>query len=831
MRGADCNTDHYLVRSKIRLALRSQRLRRFQSNQRRFNVQKLRDPSVRAQFERKVSDAISNEIADLSVDAIWESLKSTLSKVSSEFLGFDEQRTPDWFRESSDVISRLVSEKTILLEAAMNDPKNHVKRKELNWARRSLATKLRDIKNKWWREKSERLQQFADIRSHKEFFAGLKAIYGPVIKKNHVVLNPLNGHQVSQSNDVMQIWKEHFAQLLNQRTPIDWPTINSLAQAPPKLSMNVKPIMEELQKAINQLCNGKSPGADGLPAELFKSGGPILHHALLNLVHKIWSEECTPGDFKSSTVIPLYKGKGDKKSVDNYRGISLLSCAGKLLARILVNRLNAEILEKVTPEEQCGFRESRSTIDLIFVARQIQERCREQRTPLYTLFVDFKKAFDSVNREALWTVLGKFGCPEKFVNIIKALYTGSTARVQSGGLTSEEFEILTGVKQGCVLAPTLFSIYLTAVIKMAFDGDDGGIQFDYRLDGRLFNRSRFNAKSLVHQTAVKMLMFADDCALLATSEEELQRLTTAFATTAAKFGLVINIAKTFSLFQTVFSDHRRTPNIKIGDQIISNCSDFCYLGSTLTEDLSIDKELRRRVAKAAAAFGALERRVWGSHDLKIETKLLVYKSMVLSALLYGCETWTVYRHHVRYLDRFHLNCLRRIIGIKWQDRIPDTEVLRRACSTGMEATLVLYRLRWAGHLVRMDHTRLPKRLLFGQLHDAKRPRYKPKRRFQDLIKDDLKQAEIDRDSWESCAHNRASWRSLIHQGIKKLNEHQLKTRELQRAVRKRLLSASVLGARAPLCCEVCNRTCQGRVGLVAHQRTHSQSLAKRARIS
>ena len=156
-------------------------------------------------------------------------------------------------------------------------------------------------------------------------------------------------------------------------------------------------------------------------------------------------------------------------------------------------------------------------------------------------------------------------------------------------------------------------------------------------DYRRFNRSRFNAKSLVHQTAVKMLMFADDCALLTTSEEELQRLTTAFGTTAAKFGLVINIAKTFSLFQTVFSDHRHTPNIKIGDQIISNYSDFRYLGSTLTEDLSIDKELR-------------------------------------------------HRHHVRYLDRFHLNFLRRIIGIKCQDRIPDTEVLRRASSTGMGAT-------------------------------------------------------------------------------------------------------------------------------------------------
>ena len=196
------------------------------------------------------------------MDAILESLKSTLSKVFSDFLGFDEQRTPDWFRESSDVISILVGEKMMLLEATMNDLKNHVKQRELNWARRSLAAKLRDIKNKWWREKSKCLQQFANIRSHEEFFAGLKAIYGPMIRENHIVLNPLNGHNVSQFNDLMWICKEHSAQLLNRSKPIDWPTINSLAQAFPKLSMNVKPMMEELQKEIEQLCNGESPEAD-----------------------------------------------------------------------------------------------------------------------------------------------------------------------------------------------------------------------------------------------------------------------------------------------------------------------------------------------------------------------------------------------------------------------------------------------------------------------------------------------------------------------------------------------------------------------------------------
>ena len=127
--------------------------------------------------------------------------------------------------------------------------------------------------------------------------------------------------------------------------------------------MNVEPIMEELQKAIRSF---------------------IMHHALLSLMHKNWNEGCTPRDFKATKVIPLFKEKKGNKSVETYRGISLLTYAGKLWTQILANRLGVENLEKVTPKEQCGFQESRSTIKIIFVARLIQGRCRKQRTPLYT---------------------------------------------------------------------------------------------------------------------------------------------------------------------------------------------------------------------------------------------------------------------------------------------------------------------------------------------------------------------------------------------------------------------------------------------------------------
>ena len=240
------------------------------------------------------------------------------------------------------------------------------------------------------------------------------------------------------------------------------------------------------------------------------------------------------------------------------------------------------------------------------------------------------------------------------------------------------------------------------------------IQFEYRMDGRLLNIRRFGAASRLHQYIIRMLLFADDCALFAHSEEELQRMATIFAITASKFGLDSNTSKTVSFFQPG-AGVTPTPRITIGANDIENCKDFCYLGSILSTDLSVDRELRSRVAKASVAFGRLDRRVWKNHNLKMETKLLVYKAMVLSTLLYGSETWTVYQRNVSYLNRFHLQSVRLILGIRWTDMVPNTEVLRRTGIDSIDAILMLNHLRWLGHVRRMYDNDITKQLLYGLL--------------------------------------------------------------------------------------------------------------------
>nr|VZI25499.1 unnamed protein product [Spirometra erinaceieuropaei] len=132
---------------------------------------------------------------------------------------------------------------------------------------------------------------------------------------------------------------------------------------------------------------------------------------LTALFQEMWRQGEVPQDFNDATIVHLYKRKVDRQVCDNHRGISLLNIAGKIFARILLNRLNNHLEQGLLPESQCGFRRHRGTMDMIFAARQLQEKCQEMRTHLYSTFVDLTKAFDTVNREGLWKILQKFGCP------------------------------------------------------------------------------------------------------------------------------------------------------------------------------------------------------------------------------------------------------------------------------------------------------------------------------------------------------------------------------------------------------------------------------------
>ena len=179
----------------------------------------------------------------------------------------------------------------------------------------------------------------------------------------------------------------------------------------------------------------------------------------------------------------------------------------------------------------------------------------------------------------------------------------------------------------------------------------------------------------------------------------------------------------------------------------------------------MDKEINSRIGKASGTFARLTARVWDNQKLSIRTKANVYRSCVCSTLLYGSETWTLPSVQEKKINTFHLRCLRRILGITWQQKITNEEVLRRTGLTTMYFTLSQRRLRWLGHILRMNTERIPKFLLYGELIVGKRNRGRPKLRFKDVCKRDLESLNIGTNDWELLANDRAKWRSTIHKRL------------------------------------------------------------------
>ena len=476
-----------------------------------------------------------------------------------------------------------------------------------------------------------------------------------------------------EAEDRMEAWKDHFQKLLNADSTINNtdPVIKVFEIFPEIKCGNFS--QAEVNTALKQLKNGKSPGLDGLPAELWK----------LSKIRKILTKFCNntyngdrPDEWGLSGLNPIPK-KGNLRLTDNYRGISLTQVASKIYNRLLLNRIRP-VIDKVLSTNQNGFRPLRSTSSHILALRRVIEELANHEKEAVITFIDFRKAFDSIDRDRMFLILDAYGIPAEIVNAIKVMYTNTSAAVITPEGLTEMFTIKTGVLQGDPLAPFLFIICLDYALRQAIDITDG-----FTLKKRM--SSRYPAEVLAD------LGYADDIALLEDTISEAQGLLLKVELACQSIGLYLNTDKTKYIHLNPSSPGQIC---SLDGTEIELVDDFKYLGSYT----NTDNDMKSRIGQAWGAINSLDK-VWKS-TIKKHTKTKVFKATVESILLYGAESWALTRALKKKLDGNYTRMLRRAYNISWKSHPTNKSLYGNLPK--ISSVVRSRRLALAGHTFRHD---------------------------------------------------------------------------------------------------------------------------------
>jgi hypothetical protein len=373
------------------------------------------------------------------------------------------------------------------------------------------------------------------------------------------------------------------------------------------------------------LKNRKSAGTDGVINEMIKTAREEILPILTRLFNLIYSTGIFPESWAISMIKPLFKG-GNPFDPSDYRGISLTSCLGKLFCAILNTRLVTYLEENnIYTPHQIAFRKKFRTSDHIFVLHTLinkytSAKFRGSKGPknLYVCFVDLKKAFDTVWRGGLFHKLLENGIGGKLYNIITNMYSKSKASVKLSGGITEYFETTIGVKQGCVISPTLFNIFLND-IPTIFDHDKS---FPVTLYSELLN----------------CLLYADDIALVSSTEEGLQYCIDKLNSYCKTWNLTINIKKTKVIIFNTSGRIIKNEGFKVGNEILEVVKETKYLGIVFNSNCTYHTAIENLKNKSTKAMFKLFKS-FGNTTPNIKTSIHLFNAMIKPILLYNCEIW------------------------------------------------------------------------------------------------------------------------------------------------------------------------------------------------
>ena len=708
--GADCDSDHNMVMLKMKIRLKKIRQ---QKREARYD---LSDQQALYQFKEKTDMRMKERKKEerlKDVDEGWKEFKNIIMEEMER--NIPKQKTPcrkPWIT-------------TEILE--MMDERRKWKCSQTERGKqkyRQLNNKIRKTCNKtktaYWREQCSEIERLAKANRVDKVYEKVKALTGGMKNKVPTTIKDENGRVLSNENDVLNRWKLYVETLYNK----DEKPNNIMVEGEEEVSDENKGpsiLKSEVVWALKHLKNKKATGIDKVPAEVLKLLGEEGIEELWNLCNEMYNSGNWPEDFVTSILIPIPK-KVNANDCKLFRTISLISHASKIMLKILHSRLTGKAENFLSPS-QFGFRKYCGTRDATGVMRQIIERRLEIGEDTYICFVDFEKAFDRVNWDLLLKALKQRGVDWKDRRMIANLYMKQSTVVRVNNKHSERCDIGQGVRQGCLISPTLFSIYAEEIMLEAFYGADFGI--------------KVGGKKVVD------VRFADDQAMIANNEKELQTVMDLLDRSAKKFNMKINVEKTKVM---CVSKESKEIKVKLDGKWVQQVKRFTYLGTIITSNGYTIEDIKTRIALAKKKFA--ERREILSGDVSIELRKRLVKCLVWSVATFGAETWILSKEAVRRIEGFEMWCWRRLLKVRWTDRKTNEWVLAQI---GAERTMLKMiegrKKRWLGHVAR--HEGMLKQVIEGKM-EGRRGRG---RRRMGMISDMGKYEE-----WKRLAEDRSSWR-------------------------------------------------------------------------
>lgn len=725
--GADIGSDHDMVLLTLKLKLKKNNKQG--SPRIRFNVDKLNDPEIASIFEAKVGGrfAALNLLED-DINTLTDNIKDVLHETGMEVLGKARKKNKPWV---TDDILDLCDKRRELKKTKKIDP---VAAKQHGIINKDIRKNMKKAKEQWITDQCSSIETGLSSGNSKTAFDTLKRLTKPQQAKSPII-NDKDGNLLTEQAAVVERWTEYCEGLynfkLNPDTSILVNGINTNREA------GEAPILEEeIEEAIRALKRGKAPGVDNIQGELLKHAGPELTRILTAICQRIWVTKEWPKEWTQSLILPLPK-KGNLKLCQNHRTISLISHPSKVMLRVLLNRLKRKS-EEVLSEEQAGFRPKRSTVEQIFNIRLIIEKHLQHQQDIYHNFIDFKKAFDRVWHEGLWQVMRNFNFDTNTIEVIEALYNNSSSAVLLNTMCGNFFKTTVGVRQGCLLSPVLFNVYLENIMQETLHNFSPSIS----IGGRpLCN-----------------LRFADDIDLMGGSESELQDLTTRLERASTMVGMEVSSEKSKILVNS--RTHQTPTNIRMNGQRLEEVDNFKYLGSSLSKDGSSSIEVKGRLGLAMSAMTRLNI-IWKSNAICFPVKLKLYKTLVVSICLYGCESWTLTADLERRIQAFEHKCFRKLLRISYKahktNEYVRQQVIKYAGSQEpLLATVKHRKITWYGHVIR--HDSLSKTILQGTVEGSRR-RGRQKKAWMDNIKEwtgyngaNLLRMAEERETWRVLAN-------------------------------------------------------------------------------